>query len=123
LLRSYGSSLERAGISADRNGRLQIDEERLSIAAENGTLSALMNNPATGSYGFTNNLNRIATNAAGNTQYANAVTGPVSNNTSSGSSSNNWSTMWQNAMNNYRQNTNNYAYLFNSPGAIMNLYA
>jgi hypothetical protein len=122
LLRSYGPSLERAGISEDRNGRLQIDEERLSIAAENGTLSALMNNPVAGNYGFTNNLNRIATNASGNTRYANAVTGPTSNNTSQGNSTN-WSTMWQNAMNNYRQNTNNYAYMFNSPGAIMNLYA
>jgi flagellar hook-associated protein 2 len=122
LLRSYGPSLERAGIGADDNGRLQIDEGRLSAAAENGTLSALMNSPVTGNYGFTNNLNRIAENASGNTRYANAVTGPTSNNASSGGPSN-WSAMWQNAMNSYRQNTNNYAYMFNSPGAIMNLYA
>jgi hypothetical protein len=122
LLRSYGTSLERAGISADEDGRLQIDEERLTAAAENGTLSALMNNPITGSYGFTNNLNRIAANASGNARYANAVTGPTSDNTSSQGASS-WSAMWQNAMNSYKQNTNNYAYLFNSPGAIMNLYA
>jgi flagellar capping protein FliD len=62
--RSSSYSLERAGITADKNGYLKIDTDKLKKAAEDGTLeSALGANSNSTSYGFANRVKQTARSA------------------------------------------------------------
>lgn len=62
LVETYGSSLKNIGIEAGSDGKLTINEKKLSEAAENGTLSSFMKANADGksNYGFVNRLDRLA---------------------------------------------------------------
>ena len=68
VLRTYGSSLERLGISQNADGRLEINEARFSAAAENGDMERFFTGSINGgNYGFTGRLSQIARNAEWNT--------------------------------------------------------
>ncbi|MCL2016494.1 MAG: hypothetical protein FWG68_09645 [Defluviitaleaceae bacterium] len=67
LARSSGVSLNRLGISTGRDGFMQIDEDRMAAAAENGDLERFVNRDRVGSNsGFMNRLARISGDAARN---------------------------------------------------------
>ena len=69
--RTYSGQLSKAGIGFDENGYMTLDKEKASSAARDGSLEKLFTENAGRSYGFQNNLSRIAARAERNTnQYA-----------------------------------------------------
>jgi flagellar hook-associated protein 2 len=67
--RTFAPALARVGISVNNDGRLSIDQDRLSRAAEDGSLARLFEND---SFGFGARVGRIAQNAAQSNFYVNA---------------------------------------------------
>lgn len=65
IAKSYGSSLNRIGISMNSKGYLEIDEDKMKKASENGELDNFFktNNKEGLSYGFTNRLENVAKKA------------------------------------------------------------
>lgn len=112
---SYALSLERLGITANNDGTLKVDDKKLGAAAENGSLNSFLGQTGSASYGFTNRLTRIADNVQYNSSAYSSNT--ISNNAQSSQN------LLQNALNSYKQSTNSYAYTYNAPGALFNLYA
>ena len=110
--RTYTSSLAKVGINFDGNGYMTIDKDKMAAAAEDGSLEAFFTENAGRSYGFQNNLGRIAdradnntnqyasassfTQSTGNNLYANSYANSISTLTSSlfGSSAGNGSSGW-----------------------------
>jgi len=60
IMRSYSSSLERMGVTTDRSGLLQINEERMKAAAGNGSLERFLTDGLRSNFGFVNRLSRTA---------------------------------------------------------------
>lgn len=60
LSKSYSGALNRVGISADRSGKLQIDEKKLSKAADDGSLERLFRDNASSRNGFAGRVGRLA---------------------------------------------------------------
>lgn len=65
IARSYGSSLNKIGVSMNAKGYLTIDEDKMKKASENGDLDNFfkVNNKEGLSYGFTNRLENVAKKA------------------------------------------------------------
>lgn len=63
--RAYTSSLSKIGIGFDSNGYMQVDEEKMTKAAEDGSLKKFFSSSA--NYGYTNQLSKIASNVNNNT--------------------------------------------------------
>lgn len=116
---SYSSSLEKIGITSDKDGKLQINAEKLGKAAEDGTLGSFFAPKNGANYGFTSRLTRITENVSGNVSAYNYS----SNAATSGSNQSKNQNVLQNAINSYKQNMNNYAYSYNAPGVLYNRYA
>lgn len=126
IYRSYAPMLARAGVTAGEDGTLKIDENKLTKAAENGSLRDLMA-PASGSYGFSNRLTQTANKASFNPLTYQTAT---ANNTSSVGSL----PSAQNLQSNYQQSAKSYDYVNNymfgtsasnslTSGYLFNLYA
>lgn len=114
---SYAPSLERLGITANKDGTLKVDDTKLGAAAENGSLASFLGQTGSANYGFTNRLTRIADNVQYNSQ---SYAGNTVNNAAQSQQSS-----FQSALETYKQNTGsyNYAYSYNAPGTLFNLYA
>lgn len=65
--RTYASSLGKIGISFDKDGFMEIDKEKMQKAADDGSLKSFFTESAGKNYGFTSNLNKIASNVQTNT--------------------------------------------------------
>lgn len=63
----YSKSLSDVGIGFNSEGKLTIDSEKLNKAAENGSLEKLFTQDRGKNYGFTNQLERLASNVSNNT--------------------------------------------------------
>lgn len=57
---TYSAALGRIGISTNENGYLEIDEDKMKAAAEDGTLEKFFTQDKGMTYGFTNRLEQIA---------------------------------------------------------------
>jgi flagellar hook-associated protein 2 len=68
LSSAYAAGLNRVGITANRDGTLQVDERRLRAAAEDGSLARFVGDGAggAGNTGFINRLERTVDNAIRN---------------------------------------------------------
>jgi len=62
IAKTYGSSLDKIGVSLNSKGYLEIDEDKMSKAAENGELDKFFSSNGKGglSYGFVNRLENLA---------------------------------------------------------------
>lgn len=83
----YSSSLENIGISVGNDGLISVDSEKLSTAAENGTLTSFFTDTSKhANYGFVNKISNLADKVAGNpSAYASATTSSGSGSTTSSS--------------------------------------
>lgn len=85
---TYLDSLNRIGIGFDSTGKMTIDSETMERAAEDGSLERFFTENANTNYGFTNQLNKVASTIDTNiTRYAGVDTF-IQASTSSSSSSN-----------------------------------
>jgi flagellar capping protein FliD len=67
LSSTYAARLNQIGVTANRDGTLQIDERRMRTAAENGSLARFTGDGgAGGNVGFINRLERTVDNAIRN---------------------------------------------------------
>lgn len=57
---TYSGALSRVGITTNSEGYLQIDEDKMQKAAEDGTLEKFFREDSGQSYGFVNRLNQLA---------------------------------------------------------------
>ena len=64
---TYSKSLSNVGIGFTNDGKMTIDTQKLNQAAENGKLQQFFTENSGKSYGFTNQLGRLADNVSRNT--------------------------------------------------------
>jgi flagellar hook-associated protein 2 len=57
---TYAASLERIGITTNSQGYLEIDEDKMKEAADDGTLEKFFNNDKGKNYGFVNRLEQLS---------------------------------------------------------------
>lgn len=62
VTKAYSSTLGRLGINVGSDGSLSVDESKLTAAAEDGRLQEFFTQDRGRSYGFSNQLNRVAGN-------------------------------------------------------------
>jgi len=67
ISKTYSSSLSDIGIGFDNSGRMTIDKQKMAQAAESGKLEMFFTANTGKSYGFTNQLGRLADNVSRNT--------------------------------------------------------
>ena len=65
--KTYSGSLSSIGIGFDNSGRMTIDAKKMEQAAESGKLEQFFRENSGKSYGFTNQLTRLADNVSRNT--------------------------------------------------------
>ena len=65
--KTYSSSLSDIGVAFDKDGRMQIDEEKMAQAAESGKLDTFFTENQGKNYGFTNQLSKLADSVTKNT--------------------------------------------------------
>lgn len=63
----YSKQLSDVGIGFDNSGKMTIDSDKLNKAAEDGSLEKLFTQDRGKNYGFTNQLERLASNVSNNT--------------------------------------------------------
>lgn len=68
-MRSYSPSLAKLGVTMDADGKLSVDDKKLSKAAEDGSLERFFAQSGTGNYGFSNRLTTIVGNVERNPSY------------------------------------------------------
>jgi hypothetical protein len=66
VMRSYSSTLSRLGVTTDRNGLLQINEDRLKSATGRRELERFLTDGLRSNFGFLNRLSRTAQSIARN---------------------------------------------------------
>lgn len=65
--RTYTSSLSKIGIGFDSNGYMQVNEDKMTKAVEDGSLEKFFSGSA--NYGYTSQLSKIARNVSNNTSF------------------------------------------------------
>jgi hypothetical protein len=79
-VRTYAPALDRVGVSMGSEGLLEIDEDKLKSASENGEIDKFLTKTASSNYGFTSKLSKVASNIATNpSHYTNAGANAVNN--------------------------------------------
>jgi hypothetical protein len=77
-VRTYASALARVGVRMGSEGLLEIDEDKLKSASENGEIDKFLTKTSSSNYGFTSRIAKVASNIETNPSYytntgANAV--------------------------------------------------
>lgn len=62
VTKAYSSSLGRLGITSQSDGTLAVDDDKLAAAAQSGSLRSFFTQDRGRSYGFTNQVDRVAGN-------------------------------------------------------------